>query len=131
MREEWIEVYGAGGLNYEFGRLTYHIVKPQTVETVERIIRPIGRDDREDVELLATLFNVDGAEEGIYKGWRFSGIKDVPSCKLDGIGVMCGRGGRREYCVCDGSIVWKWDGGGQKFVGKVDGWWVLGQCDGA
>jgi len=65
MREEWMEVYRAGGLNYEFERLTYHIIKPQTVETVERIIRSIGRDDREDVELLTTLFNVDGAEEGI------------------------------------------------------------------
>ena len=63
MREEWMEVYRAGGLNYEFGRLTYQIIKLQTVETVERVIRPIGRDDREDVELLTTLFNVDGAEE--------------------------------------------------------------------
>jgi hypothetical protein len=58
-------VYRAGGLDYEFGKLTYQIIELQTVETVERIIRPIGRDDREDVELLTILFNVDSAEEGI------------------------------------------------------------------
>jgi len=44
---------------------SYQIIELQTVETVERIIRPIGRDDREDVELLTILFNVDSAEEGI------------------------------------------------------------------
>jgi len=55
-------------------------------------------------ELLSTLFNVDGAGKGIKKGW-FSGIKDTPSCELDGISVRCERGGRRKNNISDGSVV--------------------------
>jgi hypothetical protein len=56
---------GAGGLNDVFGRLTGQTIELQTVETVERIVCPIGRDDREDVELQSTFFNMDGAEKGV------------------------------------------------------------------
>ena len=70
-----------------FGRLTDQTIELQTVETVEWITCYIGRADCEDVELLSTFFNMDGAEKGVGEG-GFSGIKDVSSCDLDGIGVV-------------------------------------------
>jgi len=96
-------VCDAGGTDDVFKGLTDQTIELQTVETVEWITCPIGRADREDVELLSAFFNMDGAEKGVYEG-GFSGIKDVFPCDLNGIGVVCwGRGGR-EYCACDGSV---------------------------
>jgi len=119
---------GAGGLNDVFGRLTGQTIELQTVETVERIVCPIGRDDREDVELQSTFFNMNGAEKGVREGGLFSsGLEDTPPCALDGFVV--GRCGRRECCICDGSVGGKRYGRGEKFVGKVDGWRVQGERD--
>lgn len=71
---------------------------------------------------------MDGAEKGVQEG-RFSGIEDVSSCDLNGVGVVCCGGGGREYCACDRSVGWERYGGGQEFVGKVDGWGVQGERD--
>ena len=48
-----------------FKELTDQTIELQTVETVEWIACPIGRADREDVELLSTFFNMDGAEKRV------------------------------------------------------------------
>ena len=87
IQQEWIEVYDAGGMDGVFGRLTDQTIELQTVETVEGITCPIGRADCEDVELLSTFFNMDSAEKGVGER-RFSGIKDVFSCDLNGIRVV-------------------------------------------